>query len=649
LELHDRISKIGIIQKRLKRFLEQRIDIVKPFYKLDGNCFLYRRDENGQVRQSISPSSTATCVYVLNEWGQLTEIVPDSNALRNNLLTAEWNTANLGVDNLYTQALVLPALHILNVDPKHDRIKKAINNLKKAINDGNGGITLTPSYKGTKSAFISWWGAMSLKDYSNEYSVNDEIDMIVEWAKREMYRQISYFKAPWSDMKNIHQLGFAWAICEKFCENNPIPAEISELVLSIIFADQNRDGVWPRYYPLFNFPTAGAAYVYHFELVLAILWAISHKPQKLQHYLENIERIIGWVETRNVYYDKQCYGWTISSDPTVRFQPISWATVEVLHSLFLLDKYLANIQRELIFEKLSGESTSTQQHSKRFSDVYEMEISINRNKSTVLKEIKDKVVEPIRSNGKTLLHGNNKNAALNILLFGPPGTSKSTLARVIAGELGWPLLEMDPSNFASRDGNGFEAKVIEIFSYLDKVYDAVIFLDEIDEMVRDRTQKESDRVGRLWTTLMLPRLSKLRETGRAIIVVATNYINRIDWAAKRPGRFDMVIPVGPPCIEGKLEYIAKKLGKPHEEIKEMWSKISAGGGAPVECLGHILFGELDGLIRELKGTNDDITQDRLKNVLVSCSDGIYLHLKNEDGSKNWDQFIDWSNTYARLA
>jgi transitional endoplasmic reticulum ATPase len=97
-----------------------------------------------------------------------------------------------------------------------------------------------------------------------------------------------------------------------------------------------------------------------------------------------------------------------------------------------------------------------------------------------------------------------------------------------------------------------QAEVDRIFDMLVELEQVVVFLDEFDEMVRERDSSD-EPFSRLLTNLLLPKLSRLSDRRLVVFVIATNHIERFDAAIRRPGRFDMVLPVLPPSFESKMK------------------------------------------------------------------------------------------------
>lgn len=154
-----------------------------------------------------------------------------------------------------------------------------------------------------------------------------------------------------------------------------------------------------------------------------------------------------------------------------------------------------------------------------------------------------------------------KPAMYSAILGGPPGSAKTYLAKRIAGELGWPLISLSPSDFLSEGEGELEARARQIFENLREGRHLVYFFDEIDELILDRTrtQKETSRsVFSFLTPSFLTKLQDLHDAAEGksfIFLIGTNYVDRIDSAAKRSGRIDRNLYVLYPDRQSRLALI----------------------------------------------------------------------------------------------
>jgi SpoVK/Ycf46/Vps4 family AAA+-type ATPase len=146
--------------------------------------------------------------------------------------------------------------------------------------------------------------------------------------------------------------------------------------------------------------------------------------------------------------------------------------------------------------------------------------------------------------------------ARSAILFGPPGTSKTRLARSVAGAIGWRYVELHASHFVAEGLPLVQRTANEIFERLMELDHAVILFDEIDELVRER-DVEPDAFGRFLTTSMLPKLAELWEQRRVIYFIATNHIEYFDRAVTRAQRFDALVFVAPPAFERKIDELQR--------------------------------------------------------------------------------------------
>ena len=132
-----------------------------------------------------------------------------------------------------------------------------------------------------------------------------------------------------------------------------------------------------------------------------------------------------------------------------------------------------------------------------------------------------------------------------IVLFGPPGTGKTSFAKGAASRLGWPFVELFPSRLAGESPAGLAAALREAFSLVAELDKVVLFIDEVEEIAGAR-QPRTVSAAQGVTNEMLKLIPPFREQDARLLICATNSVRGLDGAFLRHGRFDYVIPVGPP-------------------------------------------------------------------------------------------------------
>jgi transitional endoplasmic reticulum ATPase len=141
-----------------------------------------------------------------------------------------------------------------------------------------------------------------------------------------------------------------------------------------------------------------------------------------------------------------------------------------------------------------------------------------------------------------------------VLLYGPPGCGKTLLAKALANEIGAYFIAINGPEIMSKFYGESEARLREIFEEAEKNAPSIIFIDELDAIAPKREEVVGEVEKRVVAQL-LTLMDGLKERGKIIVIGATNRIDAIDPALRRPGRFDREIEIPPPDKRARKEIL----------------------------------------------------------------------------------------------
>ena len=177
-----------------------------------------------------------------------------------------------------------------------------------------------------------------------------------------------------------------------------------------------------------------------------------------------------------------------------------------------------------------------------------------------------------------------------VLLVGPPGTGKTLLAKAVAGEAGVQFLSISGSDFVEMYVGVGASRVRDLFQQAKKSAPAIIFIDEIDAVGRQRGTGLGGGHDEREQTLnqLLVEMDGFAANEGVVVLAATNRADVLDPALLRPGRFDRQVYVGLPDIKGREEILkVHAKGKPLAEdvsLRKLAQGTAGFTGADLENL-----------------------------------------------------------------
>ena len=222
-------------------------------------------------------------------------------------------------------------------------------------------------------------------------------------------------------------------------------------------------------------------------------------------------------------------------------------------------------------------------------------------------------------------------APKGVLLHGPPGTGKTLLAKAIANETNSNFFTIGGPEIMSKYHGESEERLRNLFQEAERNAPSIIFIDEIDSIAPKR-EEVSNEVERRIVAQLLSLMDGMTSRGKVVVIAATNRINAIDPALRRPGRFDREIEIGVPNKEGRLEILQiHTRGMPLDKDVDLQklADISHGFvGADLHALAReAAMRALRRILPDINLSSESIPLDTLRKIIVKMQD--FMDVINE--------------------
>jgi transitional endoplasmic reticulum ATPase len=234
-------------------------------------------------------------------------------------------------------------------------------------------------------------------------------------------------------------------------------------------------------------------------------------------------------------------------------------------------------------------------------------------------------------------------APKGVLLHGPPGTGKTLLARAVANETNANFYSIGGPEIMSKYYGESEEKLRNVFEQAEKNAPSIIFIDEIDSIAPKR-EEVSGEVERRIVAQLLSLMDGLKSRGKVVVLGATNRVNAIDPALRRPGRFDRELEIGVPDREGRLEILqihTRGMPLAKDVNLEKLADISHGFvGADLQSLSKEAgMRSLRRILPDIDLSSESIPSDTLRKIIVTMDDFMDV-IKEMEPSAMREVFVE---------
>ncbi len=594
-------NRLTVLEEWIERAAESLIKYFRPDHGVFWRDNLAMEEESREMEKKrdsstgtdykLSPTSTARSFFALFEYSRFQyeqQLQPDLVRTTNILYAVADKyfsqiPTNIGLftksktngTNPFTDSHILTALCCItplgrllgkskkiSINGLDSTCSTLANNIREDIKQDAGA---KPSKEDETHDFLTSHAIRGLDLYGDahpEEKISIELEMkIQQRVKQQVLSQLAFNFADVNSKFDAAELVFSIELLNRFRTEDT--DQLTRRALLSIAAAQ-KDGAWPTG-RLVSYQKETVFHIASFEIALTLcnmlLTRIAHDDQETCEILIQIlDRSFSLVKS-SFDIGKKFQGWC---NDHARKKDLfeSWTTAIVLN--FLIHYHDANLQlrQNLTIRKYHPVKSPTRRIS--FHDM----IPVLRNpdwikdftaatdptdENELSNAIQARLLDPIKND---FVHRPRESSSL--ILYGKPGTGKTSLVKSLAKALKWPMITISPPNFLRHGFEGFEATAAAVFDDLMHLRRAIVLFDECEDFFRKRSKDqkiESRTLGAFITSGMLPRLQDLRDNNWVIFVLATNSVLKdLDPAVIRPGRFDFSFEVPFPGSEAAIRF-----------------------------------------------------------------------------------------------